>query len=56
MRSLRDRLCSMALLTGALLWAPAPALAQSAPALDPRAILQILERIEKQMPIYEQEE
>ncbi len=43
MRSLRDRLCSMALLTGALLWAPAPALAQPAPALDPRAILQILE-------------
>src|SRR5207247_10030638 len=31
------------LLTGALLWAPAPALAQPTPALDPRAILQILE-------------
>src|SRR5438034_5180970 len=43
MRSLRDRLCSMALLTGALLWANAPALAQPTPALDPRAILQILE-------------
>jgi len=43
MHSLRNRLCSMALLTTALLWAPAPAPAQSAPAPDPRAILQILE-------------
>src|SRR5260370_8431752 len=41
MPSLRNRLCSMALLITALVWAPASAPAQSAP--DPKAILQILE-------------
>src|SRR6266852_3878671 len=47
MRPLRYRLCSMTLLATALVWAPVPAHAQSAPAPaaapDAKAILQILE-------------